>query len=100
MKLFKIAMATLCIFLPYASLNAQALSTLPEEQGQNLETIQYLDDQINSLTRLKNYYIAKSTRYRNRANNIRFQQGENYQEEYERLNQQAIDYDKIAKNLG
>ncbi len=102
MKLSRIVTSAIVIFsfvLGIGAVNAGAVATLPEEQAQHEETLQFVNDQINSLTRLRNYYMAKSARYRTKANTIRHQHGENSQEEYERLNQQADDYDNIVKNL-
>lgn len=61
------------------------------------DELQYVNKQIESLTNLKNYYGAKSVRFRNRASRLQFQQ--NLQTEARRLTAQADEYDKIVEKL-
>ncbi len=102
MKHFKVIPLGILTFVSLffqSSLCAGGVAVAPEEQHQDQEMIYFLDDQMASLNRLKSYYTAKSNRYRTRANTIRLQKGDNSQEEYERLNKQADEYDKMVKNL-
>lgn len=78
---------------------ANTVATLPEEHDHIHEMIYHTDEQISSMTRLKNYYMAKSVRYRNRATRIRYQDREEADSESEKLVKQANEYDKIVDRL-
>lgn len=86
------------VAIPFQA-SAHAVATLPEEHDHIEEMISHIDDQIRSMSRLKNYYMAKSVRYRNRATRIRYQDPTQMRDESEKLAKQADEYDKIVKKL-
>ena len=78
---------------------AGGVASLPEEHDSVRESLYHLDDQIDSLVRLRNYYSAKAARYRSRATRVRLQENPEGDEQAERLVEQAEDYDQIVKKL-
>ena len=80
-------------------LSANSVATLPQEHNHIEDMIYHIDQQIDSMTRLKNYYMAKSVRYRNRATRIHFQDNDQMDGESDKLVKQANEYDKIVNKL-
>lgn len=59
----------------------------------------YVVRQIDSLTNLKDYYMAKATRFRNRANRYQYQNGGANYPEAKKLWREADEYDNIVKRI-
>lgn len=67
-----------------------------EKPQQHVDNLTYVNQQIESLNKMKEYYKAKATRNRNRADRLQFQ---NYYEESRALTAQADEYDEIVSRI-
>lgn len=73
--------------------------TPPQTQSEQEKEYQYLTRQINSLVNLKDYYVAKAARFRNRGDRLQFQGGGDNIPEAQKLWKQAREYDKISQRI-
>ncbi len=96
--LSKVGLAFVLVMSPMA-LAAHGMASLPEEHNLAKEKISHIDDQISSMMNLKNYYMAKAVRYRNRANRIKYQNSSESEDESSQLMKQAEECDDIVKKI-
>lgn len=81
------------------SLQAHSVASNPTEDDHVEEKITHIDHQIDSLEKLRNYYLAKAARYRTRASRIKFSQIEQEDVDSHQLVHQAEEYEKTARKL-
>jgi len=62
----------------------------------NINDLSYVDEQIEALTNMRNYYVAKVARNRNRADRLQYQ---NYFLESQILTRQADQYQEIINRI-
>jgi hypothetical protein len=63
------------------------------------QEVEYYNEQIQSLTNLRDYYSAKALRYRNRANHFEYQNGPENLVESRKLKKQAEEYEIIVGRI-
>ena len=107
MKIAKTFLTVLCLPAILAFSSEVEIANSNEMEIANSESVKeaqqndlnYLNKQIESLSGLRDYYLAKAARLKNRASRYEFQSGGANYPEAQRLFAQAEEYTEISKKI-
>lgn len=99
-RLFFSLVVLQCCFFGSTPLVGKSITTTPEEvKGLHERELLLVDEQIESLTNLRNYYASKAARYRDRADRYTIRGGKENQELAKDLSVEADQYKNIVEHL-